>query len=684
MKKRLILIGLFFFLFFINISSTKALQCYYQLPFIGIDGDGNMVDAQSIGCQNGAKCMVDATIVPVEKTINENYDDYVKRAFFIPVGHTVSSYLTIPDAIRSWDSPGEGFTGDFYTTVNASIMIGMNGIGSFDKDECEYMDCLTNSGKFFSQDYCPKFIMVKTATEDQISEWKSKEIDYVKEKKNVHWWQVGGTTVNAAPSKIGYQYGTIEAKGHARYQDQVNSFSETDINHSYLPLIDYMGGTEVTQENKELMNGYIEDNFKVFKEVVIPKWYNLVEKLDSNVESACSSLKNPWYEYINFKNYKDVGNRIDYYNYMNKDYSDSGLSSYDAGINKGCWDARRELAKLYFTSGNYFMSAIGINRDGSTNTYSNEGHTGNKYSLFFSNDISNLNAEVEGLAKKWIIFEWNFAALNIGVDGPLKNFKSTNSDVADVADAQAKAEQAKKGYEFLQNDKCAYLCEKESFDEDTDDEILTENAYNYCKSSNSEYLSCNTKLKECESSTQNNCSGIGDANAQKQCLDTYNNNIFNCLKTKGLGNAQALYENALLNAKKIYDKAMGNLNNTVDSKQFKFYIAEPASITWKSTKYKGNCEDVEILHKIWVAIVIAGPFLVIILGSIDYFKIVMSSGDSIKDAIKKNKKNFVRRIVALVILVLTPVLVKLLVTNFTSKEDGAQNLTLMRCIVNGK
>ena len=156
------------------------------------------------------------------------------------------------------------------------------------------------------------------------------------------------------------------------------------------------------------------------------------------------------------------------------------------------------------------------------------------------------------------------------------------------------------------------------------------------------------------------------------------------MKTKGLGNAQALYENALLNAKKIYDKAMGNLNNTIDSKQFKFYIAEPASITWKSTKYKGNCEDVEILHKIWIAIVIAGPFLVIILGSIDYFKIVMSSGDSIKDAIKKNKKNFVRRIVALVILVLTPVLVKLLVTNFTSKEDGAQNLTLMRCIVNGK
>ena len=50
----------------------------------------------------------------------------------------------------------------------------------------------------------------------------------------------------------------------------------------------------------------------------------------------------------------------------------------------------------------------------------------------------------------------------------------------------------------------------------------------------------------------------------------------------------------------------------------------------------------------------------------------------------KNRRNFIRRLVALIILILLPIIIKLILTNLTPAGNGAGNIRMMQCIVNGK
>jgi len=88
-----------------------------------------------------------------------------------------------------------------------------------------------------------------------------------------------------------------------------------------------------------------------------------------------------------------------------------------------------------------------------------------------------------------------------------------------------------------------------------------------------------------------------------------------------------------------------------------------------------SCKDFSVFHTIYVIILILAPIMVIILGSIDFAKAVMTSD---VDKMSKFKAKFPKRLLALVLLVLTPLVIKLIVS-----LNQSLNSTLMTCIVNG-
>lgn len=89
-----------------------------------------------------------------------------------------------------------------------------------------------------------------------------------------------------------------------------------------------------------------------------------------------------------------------------------------------------------------------------------------------------------------------------------------------------------------------------------------------------------------------------------------------------------------------------------------------------------NCSDFEALHIIYTIILIVAPILVIVFGSIDYSKAVMTSD---LEKMDKFKKRFKPRLIAVIVLFLVPLLIKLLL----SLNSDLSN-TMLNCVVNGK
>ena len=89
-----------------------------------------------------------------------------------------------------------------------------------------------------------------------------------------------------------------------------------------------------------------------------------------------------------------------------------------------------------------------------------------------------------------------------------------------------------------------------------------------------------------------------------------------------------------------------------------------------------NCSNFEALHIIYTIILIVAPILVIIFGSIDYSKAVMTSD---LEKMDKFKKRFKPRLIALIVLFLVPLLIKLIL----SLNSDLSN-TMLNCVVNGK
>lgn len=112
--------------------------------------------------------------------------------------------------------------------------------------------------------------------------------------------------------------------------------------------------------------------------------------------------------------------------------------------------------------------------------------------------------------------------------------------------------------------------------------------------------------------------------------------------------------------------------------QYSGSTVDDIKIDWKSKKYEPKCEDVKVLTWAWTAITILAPFLLIIFASFDYFKAVMGADE---EKIKQAKKKAPLRLIALLLFIITPILLKVLLTQ--AGTNRANNITYMICVLTG-
>lgn len=99
---------------------------------------------------------------------------------------------------------------------------------------------------------------------------------------------------------------------------------------------------------------------------------------------------------------------------------------------------------------------------------------------------------------------------------------------------------------------------------------------------------------------------------------------------------------------------------------------------YEYTEYQARCSDVKHLTRIWFLIKLLAPFLLIIFTAYDYLRVVMAGNE---EEMKKIKKNVPKRLIAFILLLFTPFIVKFIINNFG--KNGAENTSMLKCIING-
>ena len=90
-----------------------------------------------------------------------------------------------------------------------------------------------------------------------------------------------------------------------------------------------------------------------------------------------------------------------------------------------------------------------------------------------------------------------------------------------------------------------------------------------------------------------------------------------------------------------------------------------------------NCEDFALFHFIWRFIIIAAPFLLIIFGIIDFFKVTVAADEK---GMHEAKKKFPKRVIAFLLLLIVPTIIYVLFSFF---DFDSNMLETMRCVIKG-
>lgn len=110
-------------------------------------------------------------------------------------------------------------------------------------------------------------------------------------------------------------------------------------------------------------------------------------------------------------------------------------------------------------------------------------------------------------------------------------------------------------------------------------------------------------------------------------------------------------------------------------------VADFTDMTGTKDKQDIECENFKGLHIIYRVIIIAAPLIAAFFISFDLVRTIISGDEK---QMSKFRVSLIKRIVALIILILLPVLVRLLVGTFSSKSPKNVNKpSLIKCIVLG-
>lgn len=192
------------------------------------------------------------------------------------------------------------------------------------------------------------------------------------------------------------------------------------------------------------------------------------------------------------------------------------------------------------------------------------------------------------------------------------------------------------------------------------------------------YLYCNEMVcKSTNATAQTECNRTCNSTVKPKCDGAYNScksiqstaDFDSCMITNFSSQALNYSEYAEIRSERL--NQLNQENNSIRTA-----ISQSLQIEFNS--YKIKCDDVAMFHILWIILAITGPFLTILMGVLDFGKAVISSNE---EQIKKAWKKFPKRLLALIILILAPIVISIVVG--FSQDESSKDTSLMYCIING-
>ena len=412
---------------------------------------------------------------------------------------------------------------------------------------------------------------------------------------------------------------------------------------------------------------YDYEAVKIYNDIYTKKWKTKLEQSMSDMKSACG---NDWLEYTNVSsdNYGDLrGKQGEFIKYAI--YSDVHNLGIDANASGTCRLQRAAYLRTWLSFYDYW-----------TTMASGYVEPANKKLCFsYASDTGSFPSQCVYMAD---IFSRYTSFFNEATDAYNYMVNSGTKRTQDHVDLQAQKiskneeEIEKINYylNILNSDLCSGLCSTSIHESNLKNSTDFDNCISNKKNTHD---TCYTKLDSCKNDNCGSCKNMSGT-AQTGCYSSCTSGLTQCMEKVG-------YEVALNNRRtKIgsLEETKRQLQNEVDNiKASKTYVYSDdplAQIEWRRAKYVPKCTDIKVLTYLWSIVKYLAPFLLMIFTGFDYLKVVMAADEA---AMKKIKKSIPKRLIAFILLLVMPLLLKIFMENFGT--NGSNKLGYLKCILTG-
>lgn len=205
----------------------------------------------------------------------------------------------------------------------------------------------------------------------------------------------------------------------------------------------------------------------------------------------------------------------------------------------------------------------------------------------------------------------------------------------------------------LSNDPCESVCSASG-------ECPNYTALEECKKGSADYAACTKCTPDCNTK----CEKVGDETSKQQCKKVCYDECTNGKYSK---------------ARDSYDETIQKDKDAIAEAAKYIYglsrVSAPSLDINFDKHYELTCDDVSFFHGFYVVIRILAPIAVVLFGTLDYAKAVLSADI---DKLNKSKKSLPKRILLLILFLGVPFIVSFMVNLFGG------DFSLMKCIINGE
>lgn len=451
------------------------------------------------------------------------------------------------------------------------------------------------------------------------------------------------------------------------YADLLSSRNNGDYFNSM--IIDIQSGKKVILpiyfDSYKGSQNYDYEAVKIYNDIYTQKWKTLLEK---NIGSMKTSCGNDWSKYINISknNYPEFdakqGPFIKY-----AIFSEDRNSGIDANASEECKKARAKYLRTWLSFYDYWATMLNgyIEVSGKKLCISNakSGVTFPSQCVYMADIFSRYTSFFNEATDSYNVM------VNSGTERALD---TRDAESLKIQEFETKIKTIDKYLNVLNSDLCSGLCATSLNESDLSKSI---NFDNCISTKQTTHDSCYTKLDSCKKDACGSCQSMSGT-AKDGCLSSCNNELNQCMIKAGyevaLNNRRTKIESLEEMKKQLQDEISG----IKESKVYTYSDDPLAQIEWRRKKYTPQCKDIKVITYLWSIIKYTAPFLVIIFTGFDYFKVVMAADEA---AMKKIKKSIPKRLIAFLLLLIIPLLLKIFIGMFPSL--GSNRLGYLKCIL---